>query len=156
MDAAIEKLYRDRYLGFRRALGMVTGSHEYAHASVQDGFARAFAVQSDVEEPMGVQAWRAAVESALARSSQPWLSLEETLDAGLLEPVGDSALATALAELPPLRRTVFFLRYFAELRYREIAALCHISEAAVTEAVERARADLTRVLGESTPTRENA
>jgi DNA-directed RNA polymerase specialized sigma24 family protein len=41
--AEIESLYRERYLGFRRALATVTGSYETAHDVVQEAFARALA-----------------------------------------------------------------------------------------------------------------
>jgi DNA-directed RNA polymerase specialized sigma24 family protein len=39
--AEIEALYRERYLGYRRALATVTGSYETAHDIVQEAFARA-------------------------------------------------------------------------------------------------------------------
>jgi DNA-directed RNA polymerase specialized sigma24 family protein len=39
----LERLYRERYAGFRNALATVTGSYDTARDAVQEGFARALA-----------------------------------------------------------------------------------------------------------------
>ena len=60
----IEALYRDRYLGFRRALASVTGSYETAHDVVQEAFARAIAERGKFrgDAPLGAWVWKIAVE----------------------------------------------------------------------------------------------
>jgi RNA polymerase sigma-70 factor (ECF subfamily) len=147
----IEALYRDRYLGFRRALAMVTGSYESSHDVVQEAFARALADRHRFrgEAPLGAWVWRIALRVALdERRQAPRLPFEEMLDEGLVEPARDPELSEALRALPPRRRLIFFLRYFADLSYREIAAVCEISEGTVAAAVAHARADLAEALGD--------
>ena len=58
------------------------------------------------------------------------------------------SLHEALRALPPRRRLVFFLRYFADLSYEEIAAACGISEGTVAAALAQARAAVAEALGE--------
>jgi RNA polymerase sigma factor (sigma-70 family) len=147
----IENLYRERYLGFRRALATVTGSYESAHDVVQEAFARAI-VQRRLfrgEAPLGAWVWRIALRVALdERTRSTRAPLDEVLDAGLVEPARDPELAEALRALPPRRRLIFFLRYFADLTYEEIAAACGISEGTVAAALAQARAAVAEALGE--------
>jgi len=146
----IEALYRDRYLGFRRALATVSGSYERAHDVVQEAFARAIAERRSFrgDGPLGAWVWRIALRVALDDRAEPArLPLEDMLDAGLIEPARDPSLNEALRSLPPRRRQIFFLRYFADLSYQEIAALCNISEGTVAAALAQARADLVEALG---------
>ena len=147
----IENLYRERYLGFRRALATVTGSYESAHDVVQEAFARAI-VQRRLfrgEAPLGAWVWRIALRVALdERTRSTRAPLDEVLDAGLVEPARDPELAEALRALPPRRRLIFFLRYFSDLTYEEIAAACGISEGTVAAALAQARAAVAEALGE--------
>ena len=143
----IETLYRDRYLGFRRALASVTGSYETAHDVVQEAFARALAQSHQYrgEAPLGAWVWGIALRVARdeGRRAMP-LPLEEMLEAGLVEPAHDPELADALRALPPRRRLIFFLRYFANMSYQEIAAVCEISEGTVAASIAQARATVAR------------
>jgi RNA polymerase sigma-70 factor (ECF subfamily) len=150
--AEIESLYRERYLGFRRALATVTGSYETAHDVVQEAFARALAERRRFrgEAPLAAWVWRIALRVALDERSQSLrLSFDELLDVGLVEPARDPELSDALRALPPRRRLVFFLRYFADLSYREIASICEISEGTVAASISQARAELAQALGGS-------
>jgi RNA polymerase sigma-70 factor (ECF subfamily) len=147
----IEKVYRERYLGFRRALATVTGSYESAHDVVQEAFARAIAQRRSFrgEAPLGAWVWRIALRVAVdERRQSTRLPLDEMPDVGLVEPARDRELAEALRALPPRRRLVFFLRYFADLSYQEIAAACEISEGTVAAALAQARAAVAEALGE--------
>ena len=99
----IEGLYRDRYLGFRRALATVTGSYEAAHDVVQEAFARALAERRRFrgDGPLGAWVWRIALRVALdERHRTVWLPLGETIEPGLVEPARDPELAEALRALP--------------------------------------------------------
>ena len=149
--ADIEALYRERYLGFRRALATVTGSYEIAHDVVQEAFSRALAERRCFrgEAPLGAWVWRIAVRIALdGRAPSLRRRLEETLDAGLAEPARDPDLSEALRALQPPPRLVFFLSYFAELSCEEIADVCGISEGTVASALAQARAEVTEALRE--------
>jgi RNA polymerase sigma-70 factor (ECF subfamily) len=153
----IEALYRERYLGFRRALAAMTGSYEAAHDVVQEAFARALAERRRFrhEAPLGAWVWRIAWRLAYdERNRNRRFSFDELADAGLVEPARDPELSDALRALPPRRRLVFFLRYFADLSYQEIAAICEISEGTVGAVIAQARADLVEALGDAATPRE--
>src|SRR5262249_49162823 len=148
----IEALYRERYLGFRRALAPMTGSYETAHDVVQEAFARALAQSRAYrgDAPLGAWVWGIALRVARddRRRVMP-LPLEEMLDVGLVEPARDPELSDALRALPPRRRLIFFLRYFARLSYEEIAVACEISEGTVAASIAQARAAVAAALTES-------
>jgi RNA polymerase sigma-70 factor (ECF subfamily) len=141
----IETLYRDRYLGFRRALATVTGSYETAHDVVQEAFARALTQRRQFrgEAPLGAWVWQIALRLAYDERRQSMRELVgDPVDIDLVEPARDPELSEALRALPPRRRLIFFLRYFADLSYQEIAAVCDISEGTVGAAIAQARAAL--------------
>jgi RNA polymerase sigma factor (sigma-70 family) len=145
----LEALYRDRYLSFRRGLASLTGSYDSAHDVVQEAFARAIAQRRAFrgEGSLGAWVWRIAFRIALdERRAAARLPVAELFDPALVEPAVDEELAEALRSLPPRRRLVFFLRYFADLTYEEIAETCEISEGTVAASLTRARQDLAAAL----------
>jgi RNA polymerase sigma-70 factor (ECF subfamily) len=153
----IEELYQDRYLGFRRALAAVSGNYESAHDVVQEAFARALRQRSRFrgEAPLAAWVWRIALRVALDKRSQGDCGAEldeselaDVFAAGLVEPARDPELSETLRTLPPRGRMVFFLRYFADLSYQEIAAVCEISEGAVVAALDQARIAVAEALRE--------
>jgi RNA polymerase sigma-70 factor (ECF subfamily) len=160
----IEELYRDRYLGFRRALAAVCGNYESAHDVVQEAFARALTQRTRFrgEAPLGAWVWTIAMRVALderskalrlpleegSRSELDESELSDAFAAGLVEPARDPELSEALRTLPPRRRVVFFLRYFADMSYQEIAAVCGISEGTVAASLAQARLAVAEALGE--------
>jgi RNA polymerase sigma-70 factor (ECF subfamily) len=146
----IERVYRERYVGFRNALATVTGSRESARDAVQEGFARALRERKRFRGEGPLEAWifrialRTAVESrrngrevAFADAVDPALPAAEAVDPDLAE---------ALRALPPRRRLVVFLRYFADLSYADIAYVCGISEGTVAAALAQAHASLLEQL----------
>ena len=145
----LEALYRDQYPGFRRALAAVTGSYEVAHDVVQEAFARALTQPQAYrgEAPLGAWVWGIAVRVAReeGRYATP-APLDEEIEAELVEPAHDPELRDALRALPPRRRLIFFLRYFADMTYREIAAVCEISEGTVAASIAQSRASIAEAL----------
>jgi RNA polymerase sigma-70 factor (ECF subfamily) len=145
----LEALYRERYLGFRRALAAVTGSYEVAHDVVQEAFARALTQPQKYrgDAPLGAWVWGIAVRVAREerRYSTP-APLDEEIEAELTEPAHDPELRDALRALPPRRRLIFFLRYFGDMTYREIAAVCEISEGTVAASIAQSRASIAEAL----------
>jgi RNA polymerase sigma-70 factor (ECF subfamily) len=145
----IERVYRERYMRFRNALATVTGSHDSARDAVQEGFARALQKRSSFRGEAPLEAWifrialRAALETRPSAREHP---LEEAVDPHLPQPAHDLELAAALHELPPRRRLVIFLRYFADLSYAEIAYVCGISEGTVAATLTQARTTLLKQL----------
>ena len=93
--------------------------------------------------------WTIALRQALAlRGEFAEANLNGSFDPGLVEPTSDPVLAAALRGLPPRRRLVVFLRYFADLSYPEIAEVVGISEGTVAATLHQARAALHDALTE--------
>jgi len=59
----------------------------------------------------------------------------------------------AVRALPPQRRLIFFLRYFADLSYSQIGEICEVSEGTVAASLSEARAQLRREFGQDEHTR---
>jgi RNA polymerase sigma-70 factor (ECF subfamily) len=153
MDArakAIEELYRSRYVGFRNALATITGTRDSARDVVQEAFARAYAQRSTWrgEGPLEAWVWRIALRLAVAEVREQTQPLDGALDPQIVEAARDPELAAALAALPPRRRLIVFLRYFGDLSYEQIAAVCAISPGTVAATLAQARAELAETLME--------
>ena len=154
MDArekAIEELYRRKYLRFRNTLATITGGQESARDALQEAFTRALRKRRSLRDEQSLEMWvwqialRTALEQRRNGRSAP-TSIDEVAEVGLVEPERDPALADALRRLPARRRLIVFLRYFADLSYREIAQLCEVTEGTVAATIAQARAELERTL----------
>lgn len=144
---AIEELYRERYVGFRNALATVTGSDDTAHDAVQEGFARALAKRRQFRGgSLAAWVWRIAYRAALEARGVPEDPNDEVLDPHLVAPDRDPLLTSALASLPPRRRLIVFLRYFADFSYSDIAAACDVSEGTVAATLAQAHEALAAIL----------
>ena len=146
--AAIEDLYRERYARFRSGVAPVAGSYEAAHDAVQEGFARALrsSVQYSGRGSLEGWVWRIVLRTALEqRRPGEEASLDE-IDPAFVEPERDFALTSAVQTLPPQRRLVVFLRYFADLPYRTIAEALEIDEGTVAATLAQARQALAETL----------
>jgi RNA polymerase sigma-70 factor, ECF subfamily len=145
----LEALYSQRYLGFRRALAAATGSYELAHDIVQEAFARALAHPQKYrgDAPLGAWVWGIALRVAREERRHSWpVPLDELIEAQLPEPAHDPELRDALRALPPRRRLIFFLRYFADMTYAEIATTCRITEGTVAASIAQSRASIADAL----------
>jgi RNA polymerase sigma-70 factor (ECF subfamily) len=142
----LEELYRDRYLGFRNALAPVAGSLEAAHDAVQEAFAVALREQRKLRRPESLApwVWRIAYRAALRERGPAHAELPDDLT--FLDPERDPGLDDAIRSLPPQRRLVLFLRYFADFSYAEIAAALELSEGTVAATLAQARAALAEEL----------
>ena len=125
------------------------GSYEEAGDVVQEAFARALRSQANFRAEGSLQAWvwkialRVALERRARRGRE---TASELLDPQLIEAERDQELADALRRLPPRKRLVVFLRYFADLSYAEIAEVADISEGTVAATLSQARAALMEQL----------
>ena len=146
--AAIEELYRQRYGRFRNGVAPIAGSYDAAHDAVQEGFARALRSSGQYAGRGSLEGWvwRIVLRTALEqrRPGEP-LSLDE-VDPAFVEPERDFALTSAVQALPPRRRLVVFLRYFADLPYRTIADVLAIDEGTVAATLAQAKHALAVVL----------
>jgi RNA polymerase sigma factor (sigma-70 family) len=148
---AIEAVYRARYHGFVAALATVTGDRDSARDAVQEGFAIALSKRGQFRGgSLEAWVWRIALRCALhGRRAGLRTDLNGSLDAvdPRLEPSArDPVLAEAIRGLPPRRRLMVFLRYFADLSYADIAEACDVSEGTVAAALAQAREALAEAL----------
>ena len=147
--AAIEALYRTSYDRYRNALATVTGSYESARDAVQQAFAQAISERASFrgDGSLAAWVWKIALRQALGlRIEFADANLNGVLDPKLVEPAYDPALVTALRDLPPRRRLIVFLRYFADLDYRAIGEALEISPGTVGATLTAARSALQELL----------
>jgi RNA polymerase sigma factor (sigma-70 family) len=145
----IEQLYRDRYVGFRNALAPIVGSREAAHDVVQEAFAVALRDVRKLrrEESLAPWVWKIAYRFALRERERGRGNIAELPDdLSLVDVVRDPALAAAIRTLPPKRRLVLFLRYFADFSYSEIAEALDSSDGTVAATLTQARTALLEEL----------
>jgi RNA polymerase sigma-70 factor (ECF subfamily) len=147
---AIERLYRDRYVRFRNGVAPITGSYEAARDAVQEGFARALRSSHQYSGLGSLEGWvwRIVLRTALEQRRPDELEerpLDE-VDPVLVEPERDFALTAAVRALPPRRRLIVFLRYFADLPYKTIADILEIDVGTVAATLARARQELAVIL----------
>lgn len=148
--AAIERLYRERYVRFRNGVAPVTGSYETARDAVQEGFARALRASRQYSGRGSLEGWvwRIVLRTALEqRRPHDEVSLD-AVDPEFVEPERDFALAAAIQAMPPRRRLVVFLRYFADLPYQTIAEVLEIDAGTVAATLAQAREALAAILEE--------
>lgn len=143
----LERLYHDRYVGFRNALATVTGSYDTARDAVQEGFARAIEHRDDFRGgSLAAWVWKIALRAALDARRRDGRTVDEFPEASLLDSGCDPLLDEAVRALPPRRRLIVFLRYFADFSYEEIAEACGVRVGTVAATLAQARADLAQAL----------
>jgi len=143
--AEIEELYRLRFTVFRNGLASVAGGAEPAREIVQEAFARALRDRRRFRGDGSLEAWvwRIAVNHALKTRRdlrETWVDTPETTAPEAVAP--DDDVRAAMQALPPRRRLVVFLRYFADLPYAEIARICDVSEGTVAATLAQSHAEL--------------
>jgi RNA polymerase sigma-70 factor (ECF subfamily) len=146
--AAIEHLYRERYLRFRNGVAPVAGSYDAAHDAVQEGFARALRSSRQYSGRGSLEGWiwRIVLRTALEQRRPGEAQQLDDVDPAFVEPERDFALTAAVQALPPRRRLIVFLRYFADLPYRTIADVLEIDEGTVAATLAQARQALAETL----------
>jgi RNA polymerase sigma-70 factor (ECF subfamily) len=147
---SLEQLYRDRYRNFRDIMAGVVGSHDLAREVVQEAFARALRQQRKFRGDGSLEAWvwKIALNVALKTRrdlAREW-ALDDEYEADTQEAAPDRDLRAAVRALPPRRRLVVFLRYFADLSYGEIAEIAGISEGTVAATLAQAHNELLGLL----------
>lgn len=142
--AAIEELYRERYTRFRNGVAPVAGSYDAAYDAVQEGFARALRSSRQYSGRGSLEGWvwRIVLRTALEQRRPGEEVSLDPVDPAFVEPERDFALTAAVQALPPQRRLVVFLRYFADLSYGEIARICDVSEGTVAATLSQSHAEL--------------
>jgi len=139
----IESLYRAKFGQFERVARAITGERESALEAVQEGFADALrrSGQWAGRGPLEGWVWRCVVNRARKARRRPLL--EPPVDEQRADGDHDhSELVVRLAALPERQRLVVFLRYFADLEYREIADALEIETGTVSATLHAAHTNL--------------
>jgi RNA polymerase sigma-70 factor, ECF subfamily len=152
--ADLEAVYRRDLGRFVRAATAIVGDEAAATDAVQDAFASAVrsrkACRGDV--PLEGWIWRIVVNAALQlrrdrRATDPepdeWLVAEPNG-----HPLEDAAVRRWVAALPERQRLAVFLRHFADLDYRAIAAALEIEVGTVSATLAAAHSALRRSIQE--------
>jgi RNA polymerase sigma factor (sigma-70 family) len=145
-ETQLEQLYRERYVGFRNALAPVVGSRDAARDVVQEAFAQALRDGKKLrrQESLAPWVWKIAWRIALHERLHATNGDEPPPDLSLAaaEADKDPDLDAAVRSLPPKRRAVVFLRYFADFSYAEIAEALGIAEGTVAASLAQAHSAL--------------
>ena len=145
----IQRVYEARQNGFVLAATALLKSSEAARDAVQEGFAQALVARRKWRGG-SVEAWiwkivqRKALDEI--RRRQRDVGLDREFETRGLISENHSGLSEAVAALPPRRRAMVFLHYFADLAYPEIAKLCGVSDGTVAATLAQARAELSGLL----------
>jgi len=139
----IESLYRTHFPQFVRVARAIAGDRDSALEAVQEGFADGLrhADQWSGSGSLEGWVWRCVVNRA--RKARPRPAFELTVDERRTDGRQyDSELGIRLAALPERQRLVVFLRYFADLEYREIATALRFETGTVSATLHAAQATL--------------
>jgi RNA polymerase sigma-70 factor, ECF subfamily len=139
----IESLYRAEFRRFERVARAVTGDADAALDAVQEGFADALrnARQWSGRGSLESWVWRCVVNRA-RKGRQRHRTFEPPVESQRDDGRPDAELSVRLAALPERQRLVVFLRYFADLEYREIAAALGIETGTVSASLHAAHNSL--------------
>jgi RNA polymerase sigma-70 factor (ECF subfamily) len=147
--APIEALYRADFTRFARFARAVTGDRESALEAVQEGFADALRRADRFRGRGSLEAWVWTCVLNRARKARPRRPPDVPVRSNG-SPETDPDLRARLAALPQRQRHVVFLRYFADLGYREIAEVLGIEVGTVSATLHAAHAALRAELEEVT------
>ena len=149
--AQLESLYRDRFDHFTRVAAAVSGDGEAGRDAVQHAFATAVRKRRSFRGagPLEAWLWRIVVNEArrLARERRP-APVEPPHEAANGRVPDELGLRAWVATLPPRQRAALFLRYYADLDYRSIAAALGVEVGTVSATLSAAHATLRKALKE--------
>ena len=147
----IETIYRDRFSEFVAVATSVVGEREGARDAVQDAFAGLVRGRAKFrrDAPVEAWAWRAVVNAARKKRRtevRARASVPPSPNGG--PPAGDAdhQLAALVAALPERQRLALFLRYYADLDYRQIAEILGVEIGTVSASLHAALRTLRRTL----------
>lgn len=146
----IEALYRADFARFVRVARAIAGDQEIALEAVQEGFADALrnAGQWNGRGSLEGWVWSCVVNRARKARRRPITEAWSDNHDNGSDARGDVDLRVRLAALPERQRLAVFLRYFADLEYREIASALGIEVGTVSATLHSAHAALRESLKE--------
>ena len=149
----IESVYRSRFPHFVQVATAIAGDRDAAMDAVQDAFAGVVRSRRTFrgDAPIEGWIWRAVVNAAhdVRRGIPvPAEAPEAAGDNGHAR-FQDAGLWPHIAALPERQRTAIFLRYYADLDYRSIAAALGVEVGTVSATLSGAHTALRRALGKA-------
>jgi RNA polymerase sigma-70 factor (ECF subfamily) len=151
--ADLEALYRARYRHFLRVAVLITSDHGNAHDAVQEAFAATIRSLPSYrgQGPLEAWVWRAVVNAARKqqlRSSTAGLEGDEPGSAQNGDEAEARVVRTWIASLPERQRLAVYLRYYADLDYREIATVLDVAVGTVSATLSAAHRSLRKTIEE--------
>lgn len=149
-------MYERRLPELCRVAAAVIGRTDLAPDVVHEAFVRAVRQRHRFEGRGDLDGWVWQIVVNAARDARAKERVEHELDE--LPDLGSAAgdprrelVRAAIEQLPERQRLVLFLRYYADLDYRTIAAAVAISEGTVAATLNAAHGRLRQLLSEVTP-----
>jgi RNA polymerase sigma-70 factor (ECF subfamily) len=148
----LEALYERRFADFTRVASVIVGGEAQAIDVVQETFARALSSIDSytAQGPLEAWVWRILINAARSqvRRREPPLADVAEIEA-MNGHVDDASRVRAwVAALPERQRLVVFLRYYADLDYRSIAAALEVEVGTVSATLSAAHTALRRMVKE--------
>jgi RNA polymerase sigma-70 factor, ECF subfamily len=145
----IEALYRRDLPRFLRTTAAIVGDDGLARDAVQDAFVSAVKARTSFRHDVPLEAWLWRIVINASLQARRGLRREAEPQAEFLveangQPVEDLAVRRWVALLPERQRLAIFLRYFADLDYRSIAAALDIEIGTVSATLSAAHDALRR------------
>jgi RNA polymerase sigma factor (sigma-70 family) len=142
----LETLDRERYRHFLRLAGLITADPDRAHDAVQEGFASAVRSRRSYRGDGLLEAWVwSAVVNAAKRQHRGEV---RGIDSEPVSQNGDGgderAIRAWITALPDRQRLAVYLRYYADLDYRTIAAVLDVEIGTVSATLSAAHANLRK------------
>jgi RNA polymerase sigma factor (sigma-70 family) len=150
----LEEVYRSRYRQFLRVATAIAGDEASGHDAVQDGFAQALRAERSFRNEGSVDGWvwRTVVNAALASRRRSVARRESSATVEAVDANGhaadESPVRAWVAALPERQRLAVYLRYYADLDYRTIAAALGVEIGTVSATLSSAHETLRRSLQE--------
>ncbi len=151
--AELEALYRERYRHFLRVAGLITSDLDAAHDAVQEGFAAAVRSRRTYrgDGPLEAWVWRAVVNAAKRQRRGDIVSVDPAPISQNGDGGEERAVREWVAALPERQRLAVYLRYYADLDYRSIAAVLGVEVGTVSATLNAAHASLRHSMEEVGP-----
>lgn len=151
--ADLEALYRARYRHFLRVATLITRDEGTAHDAVQEGFATTIRSRSSYrgEGPLEAWVWRAVVNAAKKQqrhSSAAALERHKTTSRQNGDEAEARLIRTWIRALPERQRLIVYLRYYADLDYRQIATVLDVAVGTVSATLSAAHQTLRKSIEE--------
>jgi RNA polymerase sigma-70 factor, ECF subfamily len=152
----LESLYRAGLPRFVRAAAAIVGDEATGRDAVQEAFAQAVKKRASFKGEAALEAWvwRIVINEAVALRRRRAPESRSATNNGAAPPTEhlaeqDGMVRAWVASLPERQRLAVFLRYFADLDYRSIAAALDVEVGTVSATLATSLAALRRASEEA-------